>query len=64
MIYISISGGTGKEVPSADTVCDAAMQAGLNPEAYLFLVDGTPVPSDMPVADGMTVTAVRIASGG
>lgn len=51
-------------VPAGTTVEAAALQAGLNPDAYLFVIDGRPVPMDRPLTDGETVKALKVASGG
>ena len=45
-------------------VMDAAKEASIVPDAYLFLIDGKPVPMDTPIADGQTVKAMKVASGG
>ena len=60
---ITVSGKT-TEVPAGTAVMDAAKEAGIVPDAYLFLIDGKPVPMDTPIADGQTVKAMKVASGG
>ena len=46
------------------TVLDHLLSEGINPDSYIFLIDGVPIPSDTcPPADS-TVMAVRVASGG
>ena len=46
------------------TVGEAFGSMGLLPNAFLFLVGGTPVPSDTPLEDGMVIRAIKVASGG
>lgn len=60
---ITVSGKT-KEVPAGTRIMDAAREAGVVPDAYLFLVDGRPVPMDTPMEDGQSVRAIKVASGG
>ncbi len=60
---ITVSGKT-TEVPSGITVMEAARAAGAVPDAYLFLIDGKPVPMDTSLTDGQTVKALKVASGG
>jgi len=44
------------------TILDCVLSLGKNPDSYLFLCDGKPVPVDsVPVTD---VNAIRVASGG
>jgi len=57
-------GGEGHEVPCGATICDAARSLGLAPDAFVFIVGGSPVPMDAPISDGMLIMAVRVASGG
>lgn len=55
----------GKEVFDAEgTIESAVISIKKNPDAFIFLVNGSPVPVDMPIADGMSVEAIRVASGG
>jgi len=56
--------GNERCVPIGMTVEVAALQAGLNPDAYLFVINGRPVPMDHPLVDGETVKALKVASGG
>jgi sulfur carrier protein len=60
---IEISGKV-KEVSPGTIISDAAREAGILPDAYLFLIDGVPVPMDTPIEDGQTVKAIKVASGG
>ena len=34
------------------------------PDAFIFIMEGVPVPSDTEVGDGEKVDAIRVASGG
>ncbi|MCQ2079485.1 MAG: hypothetical protein MJZ38_05470 [archaeon] len=57
----------GNEVIEASvgkTIEESVRDAGRLPDAYLFVVDGRPVPMDTPITDGMTVKAIKVASGG
>ncbi len=38
--------------------------AGMLPDAYLYLMDGRPIPMDTKVEDSMQIRAVKVASGG
>jgi sulfur carrier protein len=60
---LTIDCGTN-DVECGTTVEAAVRASGKNPDAYIFLVSGTPVPMDTPIEDGMAVKAVRVASGG
>lgn len=60
---ITVSGKT-TEVPPGITVMEAARTAGIVPDAYLFLIDGKPVPMDTALTDGQAVKALKVASGG
>lgn len=37
---------------------------GMNPDSFLFLINGRPVPMDTVPESSQTVLAVRVASGG
>lgn len=52
------------EAPSGISVAEAFRSIGMNPSAYVFIIDGRPVPMDSDVADGVLVRAVKVASGG
>lgn len=45
-------------------MADAAREIGINPSAFIFSVDGVPVPMDSNVEDGWNVRAIKVASGG
>ncbi|MBQ8178894.1 MAG: hypothetical protein IJ026_00395 [Candidatus Methanomethylophilaceae archaeon] len=57
---------SGREhlIADGETVASAATAAGLRPDSYLFLCDGTPVPMDSTVSPDSEVRALRVASGG
>ncbi len=57
---------SGKEIQaeSGTTIQQAISANGYHPDAYLYLIDGKPVPMDTVITDDMTVKAVRVASGG
>ena len=46
------------------TIEKAMISLGRHPDAFLFFVDGKPVPMTLTIADGMEVSALRVASGG
>jgi len=52
------------EVESGKTICDAVRSIGHMPDAFIFIVNGRPVPMDTLTADGMVIKAVKVASGG
>lgn len=56
--------GKDTEVAAEGTLSEAVGSMGLLPNAFLFLIEGTPVPSDTPLEDGMVVQAIKVASGG
>ena len=52
----------GQVHPIEGTILDTVMSIGKNPDSYLFLSKGVPIPVDsVPDAD---VDAIRVASGG
>ena len=57
---------SGKEIQagSGTTIQQAISANGYHPDAYLYLIDGKPVPMDTVITDDMMVKAVRVASGG
>lgn len=57
---------SGKAIETAVglTIEENVRKAGLLPDAYLYLVDGKPVPMDSPITDTMNVRAIKVASGG
>ena len=55
----------GKDsIKAGGTIESAVLAAGKNPDSFLFLVDGKPVPMDSVLNDDTVVEAVRVASGG
>lgn len=56
--------GKDTKVSIEGTVAEALLSLDIRPNAFLFLIDGTPIPSDTPLTDGMRIQAVRVASGG
>ena len=59
-----IISGKEHQVQPGLTIEETVRSTGALPDAFLFLVDGRPVPMDTPMEDGMTVKAVKVASGG
>ena len=51
-------------VESEITICDAVRSIGLAPDSFIFMVNGKPVPMDTLIADGDTIKAIKVASGG
>ncbi len=56
--------GKDTRVNTGGTVAEALLSMDIRPNAFLFLIDGTPIPSDTPLKDGMKIQAIRVASGG
>ena len=54
----------GTEVESEGSILDAVESLGKNPDSYLYLQDGVPVPMDTEPQNGQKINAVRVASGG
>jgi len=57
----------GKEVldiVTRITIEDAMISYGKHPDAFLFLINGRPVPMTTLLDDGVSVEALRVASGG
>jgi sulfur carrier protein len=57
-------GGKGHDVSSGITIADAVRSLGFAPDTFIFMIGGGPVPMDTPIADGMLIKAVKVASGG
>ena len=57
---------SGKEIETAVglTIEENILKAGLLPDAYLYIMDGRPVPMDTKVEDSMQIRAIKVASGG
>ncbi len=49
---------------AGETIEAAMRRNGYVPDAFLYVVDGRPVPMDSPIEDGMAVRAMKVASGG
>ena len=61
MAHVNVSG----KVYEGSGRIDELMQSwGFYPDSFLYLMAGTPVPSDTVVTDGDEVQALRVASGG
>jgi sulfur carrier protein len=57
----------GKEVldiAAEITIEEAMISHGKHPDAFLFLINGRPVPMTLLLEDGISVEALRVASGG
>jgi sulfur carrier protein len=57
----------GKEVldiVTRITIEDAMISCGKHPDAFLFLINGRPVPMTTLLEDDISVEALRVASGG
>ena len=56
----------GNQVPitGGRTVLDTMIVAGYAPDAFLYMVEGRPVPSDSVFVGDETVRAIKVASGG
>ncbi len=52
------------DAETGETVEAVMRRNGYVPDAFLYVVDGRPVPMDTPVEDGMAVRAMKVASGG
>ncbi len=52
------------DAEKGETVEAVMRRNGYVPDAFLYVVDGRPVPMDKPVEDGMAVRAMKVASGG
>jgi sulfur carrier protein len=56
--------GKAHSVTSGQTICDAVRKLGLAPDTFIFMIDGRPVPMDTPIEDGVSIRAIKVASGG
>ncbi|MDR0523558.1 MAG: (2Fe-2S)-binding protein [Candidatus Methanoplasma sp.] len=57
-------GGRAVEARPGETIASAMRSAGMIADAFLFLMDGRPVPMDTVLAEGASVKALKVASGG
>jgi sulfur carrier protein len=52
------------DVNDGVTIEAAMISAGKHPDAFLFFLNGRPVPMTTVLTDGMAVETLRVASGG
>lgn len=64
MAVIIIIGGERKDIAAGITLEAAVAGMGMNPDTYVYLIDGVPVPMDTVPAGDAAVKALRVASGG
>lgn len=61
MAHVKVNGefreGTGR-------IDELMVGWGFHPDAYLYVMEGVPVPSDTVISDDDKVDAIRVASGG
>ncbi len=56
--------GRSLDIAPGTTISDAVSSEGLHPDAYLYLIDGRPVPMDTVPPQDAEVKVMRVASGG
>lgn len=56
--------GNSVEAEASGTIAEALNSLNIRPNAYLYLINGVPVPSDTVLKEGMEITAMKVASGG
>lgn len=61
MAYVTVSGKVCEGEGRIDSI---VMENGFHPDAYIYIMEGVPVPSDTTVSGDEKVDAVRVASGG
>ena len=54
----------GTECKAEGTILSSVVSMGKDPDSYIYLIDGVPVPSDSSPPGDTLVKAVRVASGG
>ena len=54
----------GESIEGNGRIEDIMRSNGQRPDAFIFIMEGVPVPSDTEVGDGEKVDAIRVASGG
>jgi len=59
-----IFGNERIDVTVGVTIEDTVTALGKHPDAFLFLLNGKPVPVTMIIEDEFTVDVLRVASGG
>jgi len=64
MVVTFLINGKEQRIDPVGTIYSAVTSMGLMPETFVFLIDGTPVPMDTPLTDGITVKSIKVASGG
>ena len=52
------------DIEPDDTIAAAVRSLGYNPSAFIFSMNGTPVPMDNSIPDNATIKAIKVASGG
>ena len=55
---------SGKVYEGSGRIDELMRSWGFYPDSFLYIMEGTPVPSDTVVSDGEKVDAIRVASGG
>lgn len=53
-----------KKYPIKGTILDTMISLNLNPDSFLFLIDGVLIPSDSIPEDGKEVRSIEVASRG
>lgn len=54
----------GQRIEGNGKIEDIMRSNDQRPDAFIFIMEGVPVPSDTEVGDGERVDAIRVASGG
>ena len=54
----------GQRIEGNGKIEDIMRSNDQRPDAFIFILEGVPVPSDTEVGDGEKVDAIRVASGG
>ena len=54
----------GSQKSCSGSILEEIQAMGKNPDSYLYLIGGMPVPMDSVPDDGRTVECIRVASGG
>ena len=54
----------GQRIEGNGKIEDIMRSKDQRPDAFIFIMEGVPVPSDTEVGDGEKVDAIRVASGG
>ena len=56
--------GTTHDIACGSTIADAVRSLGFAPDAFIFIIEGKPVPMDTLIGEGIHIKAVKVASGG